>query len=206
MLLLLLPHFGLNYINKDLNVRMKDYGSLTEMVCHIVHMWFFSASQKPPLVFLTACGHFGTNNCRNEALHLSKINQIYHATSSSILVHVNGRDEKIGGNLFQPPLKENWYLCRLSVLWTHLKEDFCSWDESWLCFPFEKDTFFLKRKEKTFHFSITPSSLTSPILPRSSFHREEKKRRDAFHLHGSTPPSHSSPIILATTFMHETER
>lgn len=60
--------------------------------------------------------------------------------------------------------------------------------------------------KKTFHFSITPSSFTSPILPRFSFQGEEKKRRDAFHWHGSNPPSHSSPIIPATTFMHETER
>lgn len=61
-------------------------------------------------------------------------------------------------------------------------------------------------RKKTFHFSITPSSFTSPVLPRSSFQGEEEKRRDAFHLYGSTPPSHSSPIIPATTFMHETEK
>lgn len=86
------------------------------------------------------------------------------------------------------------------------KGDFFSRSVSWLCFLFEKDTFFLKRKKKTFHFSITPSFFTSPILPRSSFQGEEKKRRDAFHLHGSSPPSHSFPIIPATTFMHETEK
>lgn len=62
------------------------------------------------------------------------------------------------------------------------------------------------KKTPTFHFSITPSSFTSPILLWFPRRGAQTERRDAFQRRAVSPPSHSSAIIPAPTFMHETQR
>lgn len=78
-----------------------------------------------------------------------------------------------------------------------LFRDSIKWIILGCCFFCFKDSWFFRRKETTLQFSITPSSLTLPSVSR--FQGEERKRR-LF-----TPLSHS-PIILATTFIHHTEK
>lgn len=97
-------------------------------------------------------------------------------------------------------MKENWYLCRLSVLWTLLKWVLVMFSLWWRHLLSKEE----RKEKKHFTFQLPPAP--SPLPSSSSFQGEERKRWDAFHLHGSTPPSHSSPIIPATTFMHETEK
>lgn len=115
-------------------------------------------------------------------LHVWNINLIFCATSRFITVHVNYNNEKIGWTLFQPPVKEDWYLCRLFCAVDTPKEDFFSTSESRLCFLFEKDTFFLKRKEKNISLFNYPQLLHLSHPPQVSFPRRREKEKGCFSL------------------------
>lgn len=68
-----------------------------------------------------------------------------------------------------------------------------------LCFLFEKDPSFFKEERKNISLFNYPQLLH---LVRPPLISKERREREGMLF---TPPSHSSPIIEATTFMHDTE-
>lgn len=99
---------------------------------------------------------------------------------------------------------EYWYLCRPSVLWRLLKR--VSLAHVLLMFSlWKRDVLPKEGGKKHFTFQLPPAPSPFPSSPGLVSGEKEK---GCISLAGQHPPplSHSPAIILASTFMHETEK
>lgn len=109
---------------------------------------------------------------------------------------------KIGWTLFQPPVKEDWYLCRLFCAVDTPKEDFFSTSESLVMFSLLKRHILSKeegeeREKKNISLFNYPQLLHLSHPPQVSFPRRKRKREGMLF---TLPRQHASLLILLLSF------